>query len=92
MGEARADAPKMSPIDAELLRILECPVGHVPVLQVGDWLYSTDPETRRKYPIRDDIPVMLIEDSEVADPEEFERVMAQVKQPQDIREQNSDSE
>lgn len=82
----------MSPIDAELLRILECPVAHVPVVQVGDWLYSTDPETRRKYPIRDDIPIMLIDESEVANPEEFERVMAQAKQPQDIQEQNPNSE
>jgi uncharacterized protein YbaR (Trm112 family) len=67
----------MSSIDAELLRILACPETHAPVVQVGEWLYSTDAATRRKYPIRDGIPVMLIDESEVADPEEFARAMAQ---------------
>jgi uncharacterized protein YbaR (Trm112 family) len=59
-----------------LLKMMECPVAHAPLVQVGDWLYSTDRETRRKYPIRDGIPVMLIDESEVVAPEEFDRVMA----------------
>ena len=70
----------MTKIDADLLQIMECPVAHVPLVQVGDWLYSTDPETRRKYPIRDGIPIMLVEEAEVADQQEFERVMAEVKE------------
>ena len=69
----------MTKIDAELLRIMVCPVAHAPLVQVGDWLYSTDPATRRKYPIRDGIPIMLIDESEVADRAEFERVMAEAK-------------
>ena len=69
----------MTRIDEELLRIMECPVGHAPLVQVGDWLYSTDPDTRRKYPIRDGIPIMLIEESQEADADEFERVMAEAK-------------
>ena len=64
-------------IDAELLRIMVCPVAHAPLVQLGDWLYSTDPATRRRYPIRDGIPIMLIEESEVTDQAEFERVMAE---------------
>ncbi len=67
-------------MDDELLRIMECPVAHVPLVHYGEWLYSTDPKTRRKYPIRDGIPVMLVEESEVADPTEFDRVMAEIKQ------------
>ena len=67
----------MSRIDEELLAIMECPVAHTPLVQVGDWLYSTDPKTRRKYRIQDGIPIMLIEESQVADPEEFARVMSQ---------------
>lgn len=66
----------MTRIDEELLKIMECPVGHAPLVQIGDWLYSTDPGTRRKYPIRDGIPIMLIEESQEADPEEFQRAMA----------------
>lgn len=64
-------------IDAELLRIMQCPVGHAPLVQVGDWLYSTDAETRRRYPIRDGIPIMLIEESEVVAEDEFQRIMAE---------------
>ena len=69
----------MTKIDAELLRIMVCPVAHAPLVQVGEWLYSTDPATRRKYPIRDGIPIMLIDESEVAEQAEFEQVMAEAK-------------
>ncbi len=69
----------MSSIDEELLRMLVCPATHAPVVQVGDWLYSTDPATRRKYPIRDGIPVMLVDESEEATPDEFDRVMVQAE-------------
>jgi uncharacterized protein YbaR (Trm112 family) len=62
----------MAPIDEEFLNIMVCPVAHAPLVQVGDWLYSTDRATRRKYPIRDGIPVMLVEESETADTQEFE--------------------
>lgn len=67
----------MTKIDVELLRIMVCPVARAPLVQVGDWLYSTDPATRRKYPIRDGIPIMLIDESEVTDQTEFDRVMAE---------------
>lgn len=62
-------------IEPKLLEILECPVAHVPLVAAGEWLYSTDRETRRKYPVRDGIPIMLIDESEVADPDEWERVL-----------------
>ena len=70
-------AARMTKIDTELLRIMVCPVAHAPLVQVGDWLYSTDPASRRKYPIRDGIPIMLIDESEVTDQAEFDRVMAE---------------
>ena len=62
-------------MDERLLEIMECPVGHAPLVLVGDWLYSTDPETRRKYPIRDGIPVMLVEESQEVATEEFQQAM-----------------
>ena len=62
-------------IDQELMKILVCPESHARLLQVGDWLYSTDPQTRRRYPVREGIPIMLIEESEVVSPEEFERIV-----------------
>ena len=70
-------AATMANIDAELLRIMVCPVTHAPLVQLGDWLYSTDPATRRKYPIQDGIPIILVDESEVTDHAEFDRVMAE---------------
>jgi uncharacterized protein YbaR (Trm112 family) len=66
----------MDDIDTELLGIMVCPVSHAGLKQVGDWLYSTDRETRRRYPIRDGIPVMLVDESEVVELGEFDRVMS----------------
>lgn len=66
-------------VDDELMKIMVCPIAHTPLVQVGDWLYSTDPQTRRKYPIRDGIPIMLVDESLVAEPAEFDRIMAQAK-------------
>lgn len=65
------------PIDPDLLSILVCPESHAPLVQVDDWLYSTDPATRRRYPIREEIPIMLIDESEVVGEEDFRKVMAQ---------------
>jgi len=82
----------MSSIDEELLRMLVCPATHAPVVQVGDWLYSTDPATRRKYWIRDGIPVMLIDESEEATPDEFDRVMVQAEAQRESEDQASKGE
>jgi uncharacterized protein YbaR (Trm112 family) len=62
-------------IDPELMSILVCPESHARLVQVGDWLYSTDATTRRRYPVREGIPIMLIDESEVVDPEEFNKVL-----------------
>ena len=66
----------MAEINEDLMRILVCPQTRAPLVQVGDWLFSTDPTTRRKYPIRDGMPIMLIDESVEADPDEFEQAMA----------------
>jgi hypothetical protein len=65
----------VSVIDKALLDIMVCPISRAALVQVGDWLYSTDRATRRRYPVRDGIPVLLAEESEVIDPGEFDRVM-----------------
>ena len=48
-------------IDSELLEILACPLCKTPVRQEGDWLVCT--ACKRRYPIRDGIPVMLVEEA-----------------------------
>ena len=67
-------------IDPELMKILVCPESHARLVQVGDWLYSTDANTRRRYPIRDGIPIMLIDESQVVAPAEFQKVIQQVQE------------
>ncbi len=49
-------------IDKELLEILACPACKAPVVQQDDRIVCT--ACGRRYPIRDGIPVMLIEEAE----------------------------
>jgi uncharacterized protein YbaR (Trm112 family) len=52
-------------ISKELLDILVCPACKTKVELVADvWLVCQNEACRRKYPIRDDIPVMLIEEGD----------------------------
>ncbi|HVR88225.1 MAG TPA: Trm112 family protein [Candidatus Limnocylindria bacterium] len=50
------------PIDAELLAILACPVDHAAVRDEGGALACSN--CGRRYPVRDGIPVMLVEEAE----------------------------
>lgn len=52
-------------IDKDLLEVLACPATKAPVVLDGEFLVSTDRVTRRRYRIEDDIPIMLVEESEV---------------------------
>jgi uncharacterized protein YbaR (Trm112 family) len=51
----------MGKIDETLLSILACPLCREPVVEQGDWLVCQG--CRRKYPIRDGIPIMLPEEA-----------------------------
>jgi uncharacterized protein YbaR (Trm112 family) len=64
-------------LDPGLMEIMVCPESHARLIQVGDWLYSTDPATRRRYPVREGLPIMLIEESEVVNEADFQKVMQQ---------------
>ncbi len=57
------------------LDILVCPETKAPLVQDGGWLYSTDAKIHRRYAVRDGIPNMLIEESELVSEEDFRRVM-----------------
>jgi hypothetical protein len=49
----------------DLLAILACPACKTKVTLVADkWLVCQNPQCRRKYPIQDGIPVMLIEEGD----------------------------
>lgn len=64
-------------VDAELLEILRCPYcvsgetrkegkdpGRLELVRDEFWLVCQESDCDRKYPIRDDIPVMLIEEGD----------------------------
>jgi uncharacterized protein YbaR (Trm112 family) len=59
----------------ELLDILCCPDSKADLVLEGDSLVSTDKETRRKYKIENDIPIMLIDESEQLDLETWKDIM-----------------
>jgi uncharacterized protein YbaR (Trm112 family) len=62
-------------ISKDLLEILCCPETKADLIIDGDFLVSTDKETRRRYRIEDDIPIMLIEESEKLDLETWTQIM-----------------
>jgi len=62
-------------ISNDLLDILCCPETKADLVLDGDTLVSTDKETRRRYRIEDDIPIMLIEESEQLSMEEWTAIM-----------------
>ena len=62
-------------ISKELLDILCCPESKADLVLDGNTLVSTDKYTRRRYRIEDDIPVMLIDESEILSKEEWNEIM-----------------
>lgn len=62
-------------ISKELLNILCCPETKADLVLDGDTLVSVDKNTRRRYRIEDDIPIMLIDESEQLSLEEWTEVM-----------------
>jgi len=62
-------------ISKELLDILCCPETKADLVLNGNFLVSMDKNTRRRYRIEDDIPVMLIDESEKLSVEEWQEIM-----------------
>jgi uncharacterized protein YbaR (Trm112 family) len=62
-------------IDKELLEILCCPETKADLVLDDNTLVSVDKETRRRYKIEDDIPIMLIEESETLELNEWTEIM-----------------
>lgn len=59
---APSEPPKLGgDVDAELLAILACPLDKQPVTRQGNYLVCQ--ECQRHYPIREGIPVMLIDEA-----------------------------
>jgi len=69
-------------LDARLLEILACPDEKGPLYYFDPAVSGTDggflfcPACRRRYEIRDEIPVMLIDEATVLSPSEADAVLA----------------
>jgi len=66
-------------LDPQLLDILACPEDKGPLLYFQDEDALYNPRLKRRYAIRDDIPVMLIDEAETVDAAEDERLLAKAE-------------
>ncbi|HEV3225846.1 MAG TPA: Trm112 family protein [Acidimicrobiales bacterium] len=66
-------------LDPQLLDILACPEDKGPLLyfESEDALYN--PRLNKKYAIKDDIPIMLIDEAETVDDTEHQRLIAKAE-------------
>ncbi|HEY7438752.1 MAG TPA: Trm112 family protein [Acidimicrobiia bacterium] len=61
-------------LDPQLLEILACPQDKGPLLYFADEDALYNPRLRRRYAVRDDIPIMLIDEAETVSDSEHERL------------------
>ena len=66
-------------LDQQLLDILACPEDKGPLLYFHDEDALYNPRLKRRYAIRDDIPIMLIDEAETVDDAEHDRLMAKAE-------------
>jgi uncharacterized protein len=63
-------------LDPQLLEILACPEDKGPLLYFADEDTLYNPRLQRRYAIREDIPIMLIDEAETVTDAEHERLLA----------------
>ncbi len=62
-------------LSQDLLNILCCPETKADLVLDGNFLVSTDRKTRRRYKIENDIPIMLVDESEQLSMEAWQEIM-----------------
>ena len=65
-------------LDPRLLAVLACPQDKGPLYYFGDAGGLYNPRLKRRYEVRDGIPVMLVDEAEDVSEEEHEALMARV--------------
>jgi uncharacterized protein len=65
-------------LDKQLLEILACPEDKGSLYYLADESALYNPRLKRRYHVRDGIPVMLIDESEAVATAEHDRIMAKV--------------
>jgi len=66
-------------LDQLLLEVLACPEDKGPLLYFADENRLYNPRLHRSYEVRDDIPVMLIDEATTVDETEHARLMAKAE-------------
>lgn len=66
-------------IDSKLLEILACPEDKGPLLYFPADGALYNPRLKRRYRVKDDIPVMLVEEAEAVSDAEHARLLERVK-------------
>ena len=66
-------------LDQQLLDILACPEDKGPLLYFADEECLYNPRSKRRYAIRDDIPIMLIDEAETVSDDEHQRLLAKAE-------------
>jgi uncharacterized protein len=63
-------------LDPKLLEILACPEDKGPLLYFADEDALYNPRLKRRYEVRDDIPIMLVDEADEVDDAEHDRLLA----------------
>ena len=66
-------------LDPQLLEILACPEDKGPLLYFEAEQSLYNPRLKRRYSIKDDIPIMLIDEAETVSDEEHRRLLAKAE-------------
>lgn len=66
-------------LDPKLLEILACPEDKGPLLYFADEDALYNPRLQRRYDIRDDIPIMLVDEATAVDAAEHDRLLAKAE-------------
>ena len=66
-------------LDPQLLEILACPEDKGPLLYFESESALYNPRLKRRYAVRDDIPIMLIDEAEAVDDAEHDRLITKAE-------------
>ncbi|MEZ5143886.1 MAG: Trm112 family protein [Acidimicrobiales bacterium] len=66
-------------LDPQLLEILACPEDKGPLLYFADEDTLYNPRLKRRYHIKDDIPIMLVDEAEAVSDDEDARLTAKAE-------------
>lgn len=67
-------------LDQRLLDILACPQDKGPLYYLADEAALYNPRLKLRYDVRDNIPVMLIDEATTVDQTEHDRLMAKISE------------